>query len=252
MEANFIISGTGEWIGCLIGAVLMKELSRRSCIFIFLIATASSFAFQEITDLKLFPSINSQIVNTINNGIGTVSALSTIFVVLIVNQEVFPTVIRQTGSSVVNTIGESGSTLAPLLTQLCLLIGSANVNLISAVLCLLGAFCAYFLTETASMELNDAVNGSTDEDEDEDVNTYFNSGRHSSVVELQISMGKKRNRAGKSMLFSKFNCFGAGLESRKSSGDRDMDEQAIDESLPRADIKILDQECKHRFYGATK
>lgn len=155
-DANFIISGAGEWVSVVIGAILLRFCSRKACMTIFLTLMTCSFAFQSLIDIDLIPWLDNPISITLNNGIGTLSSLLLVFVALIVNQEIFPTVIRQTGSSLVNTVGESGSTLAPLVIQLGLLLGSWQADLLYATLCLLGVICIQFISRTDDIELPDS------------------------------------------------------------------------------------------------
>lgn len=156
VDANFIISGAGEWVSVVVGAVLLRFCSRKSCLALFLSIMAASFAFQSTIDMNFTSSLENPIVVTTNNAIGTLSSLLLIFVALIVNQEVYPTIIRQTGSSVVNTFGESGSTVAPMLMQLARLIGLWRADLVYAVICALGVVGVQFLTKTDDIELPDA------------------------------------------------------------------------------------------------
>lgn len=155
VDANFIISGAGEWVSVVIGALLLRFCARKTCLALFLFIMASSFAFQSILDFELVPSLNNPFVVTTNNALGTLSSLLLIFVALIVNQEVYPTIIRQTGSSIVNTFGESGSTVAPMIIQLAKLIGLWRADLMYAIICALGMVGVQFLTKTDDIELPD-------------------------------------------------------------------------------------------------
>lgn len=159
MDANFIISGLGEFIGCIIGALMMKFIpQRRLCIFIFLNALALSFALQSFVDTNWVPGLNNRVVTTTINAIGTISSLTSIFIILIVNQEIYPTIIRQTGSSLVNTIGETGSAAAPFLVQVTQALGNVNSAALFAIMCLVAALSIYCLNETGGSELLDTVN----------------------------------------------------------------------------------------------
>ena len=155
IEANFITSGAGEWVSVVVGAILLKLLTRKTCLTLFLLILGTSFAFQSIIDLNLVPSLDTPLIITANNGIGTLTALLSIFVVLIVNQEVYPTVIRQTGTSLTNTLGEFGSTLAPLLIQFTRLAGPWRANAIYTIVCAIGAISAQFVSKTDDIELPD-------------------------------------------------------------------------------------------------
>lgn len=156
VEANFIISGAGEWISVIIGAGLLRFFSRKTCMSIFLFFLASSFAFQSLVDSGMAKSLDTTVIVTTNNGVGTLSALLLVFVTLIVNQEVYPTMIRQTGSSIVNTLGESGSTIAPLLIQIGhRLVGIWKMDLFYAIICSIGIVGIQFITKTDDIELLD-------------------------------------------------------------------------------------------------
>lgn len=156
VEANFIISGAGEWVSVVIGACLLRFCSRKTCMSIFLFFLASSFAFQSLIDSSVAKSLDTTAIVTTNNGIGTLSALLLVFVTLIVNQEVYPTTIRQTGSSIVNTLGESGSTIAPLLIQIGhRLVGIWKMDIFYTIVCLIGVIGIQFITKTDDIELLD-------------------------------------------------------------------------------------------------
>lgn len=158
IETNFITSGAGEWVSVLLGAILLKLTSRKVCLSLFLLVLSLSFMLQFLIDLEfesLSAVLDNELVMNVNNGVGTVSALLVVFVSLIVNQEVYPTVIRQTGSSIVNTVAESGSALAPLLIQFARLIGPTRADLLYTVICLIGITNVQFLTRTDDIELPD-------------------------------------------------------------------------------------------------
>lgn len=154
-SANFIISGAGEWVSVVVGAILLKMFSRKACMAIFLTLIAFSFTFQALIDSELVPSLDTQLIITLNNAIGTLSALLLIFITLIVNQEVYPTVIRQTGSSIVNTLGESGSTLSPLLIQLGRWAGNWKMDLVYTFACVVGVASMKSLSRTDDSDLQD-------------------------------------------------------------------------------------------------
>lgn len=155
IDANFITSGAGEWFSVIIGAVMLKFLTRKTCLSLFLFLMASSFVFQFLIDSNLSPSLETPFIISLNNGIGTISALLVVFVALIVNQEVYPTYVRQTGSSLVNTISESGSTMAPMLIQMSRMIGPASADLLWAAISLSGIVFVKFLSKTDDIDLPD-------------------------------------------------------------------------------------------------
>lgn len=156
VEANFISSGAGEWVSVLLGAALLKIFTRKTCMSIYISLIGVQFTFQAIIDAKLAPALDNPTFVTINNGIGTVSALLLIFVVLIVNQEVYPTVIRQTGSSIVNTLGESGSMMAPVAIHLSRILGFWQADILYLTCCVIALIATQFITKTDDIELLDA------------------------------------------------------------------------------------------------
>lgn len=153
--ANFITSGAGEWVSVVVGAILLKFFSRKTCMSLFLFFMACSFTFQSFIDSGIMPELDTKVIITANNGVGTLASLLLVFVALIVNQEVYPTIVRQTGTSITNTLGESGSTLAPLVIQLSRAIGAWEANAIYSILCLFGILAAQFVTKTDDIELPD-------------------------------------------------------------------------------------------------
>lgn len=155
VEANFITSGAGEWISVIVGALLLKICSRKFCMSLFISLIGLTFIIQALIDSELIQSDNLSTIVNMNNGTGTLSALLLIFVVLIVNQEVYPTIIRQTGSSIVNTLGESGSMIAPIAIQLSRIIGSWKTDIVYATVCAFGLVGIQFITRTDDIELLD-------------------------------------------------------------------------------------------------
>lgn len=155
MEANFITSGIGEWVACGLGAILLRLFSRRSCMSSVMIVIGLTFVFQSIIDSGAFAQLNNYIVVTTNNAIGTLASLLLIFVTMIVNQEVYPTVIRQSGTSIVLTVGEFGSTLSPFMIHLCASLGHWTSHLPFAAVCLLGSVLIRFVSKTDDKELAD-------------------------------------------------------------------------------------------------
>jgi hypothetical protein len=154
-EANFISSGAGEWVSVVVGAILLKFFSRKTCMSLFLLIMTCSFAFQSLVDSGLIPALDTVLIITTNNGLGTLSSLLLIFIALIVNQEVYPTIVRQTGTSLIGSIGESGSLLAPLLIYISSVVGSDKTNATFTFFCIFGIVAAQFLTKTDDIELPD-------------------------------------------------------------------------------------------------
>ena len=154
-EANFVTSGAGEWVSVVVGAILLRFFSRKTCMSLFLFIMTCSFAFQSLVDSDLIPALDTVLIITTNNGLGTLSSLLLIFIALIVNQEVFPTLVRQTGTSLIGSIGESGSLLAPLLIYIGSMVGPEKTNAAFTFFCVFGIVAAQFLTKTDDIELPD-------------------------------------------------------------------------------------------------
>lgn len=156
LEANFITSGVGEWIACLAGAVALRFFSRRACMSFMMSLIGLTFAMQALIDSKSFTILtDSYLVVTTNNAIGTLASLLLIFVTLIVNQEVYPTVVRQSGTSIVNTFGEFGSSLSPLMLQLTRAQAHWTSNLPHALFCIIGAILVRSVSKTDDKDLAD-------------------------------------------------------------------------------------------------
>lgn len=154
-EANFITSGAGEWVSVVVGAILLKFFSRKTCMSLFLLIMTCSFAFQSFVDSGLIPALDTVLIITTNNGLGTLSSLLLIFIALIVNQEVYPTMARQTGTSLIGSLGESGSLLAPLLIYISSIVGSDKTNAAFTFFCGFAMVATQFLTKTDDLELRD-------------------------------------------------------------------------------------------------
>lgn len=92
-EANFITSGASKWVCVFDGDILLK-FSPKTCTSLFLLTMTCSFAFKSLIDSDLILTLDSVLIITTINGLGTLSSLLLIFIALIVNQEVYPTILR--------------------------------------------------------------------------------------------------------------------------------------------------------------
>lgn len=156
MEANFITSGIAEWIGCALGALLLQVFSRKSCMSSVMFILGLTFVIQSVIDSKAYPQLNNYLLVTTNNAIGTLASLMLVFVAMIVNQEVFPTVIRQTGTTIVLALGMIGATLSPFLIHLCKKFDHWTNQLPLAGVCFLGSVLIQFVSKTDDKELADS------------------------------------------------------------------------------------------------
>lgn len=155
LEANFITSGIGEWLVCFIGASFLKFVRRKTLAIIFFLVLGLSFIAEAFIEFYSVESSLMEIIVTANNATGTIASVSIIFVILIVAQEVYPTTLRQRGSSIINTMNGFGSCLAPVLLQVAHQIDDWRWNFVLVVPCLLGAVATQFLTVTDDADLQD-------------------------------------------------------------------------------------------------
>lgn len=152
VEANFITSGAGEWLSFILGAAMLRFFSRQTSMCMVLQLMSLSFIFQFLIDADIFPSLNTGLIVTLNNAIGTTAALLLILL-LIVSQEVYPTLVRQMGSGFVNTVAELGATMAPIVIQVSRVLGMWRADVVSAMVCLVASFAVLFLSKTDNKEL---------------------------------------------------------------------------------------------------
>lgn len=154
VEANFITSGAGEWLSIVLGALMLEFLSRKASLCLVFNLMTLTFLFQYLIDSDTFPELDTQLVITLNNALGTASTLLLVFVLLIVNQEIYPSLVRQTGSSFVNTVAELGATMAPIFIQVSRVCGLWRADLVSALACFAGSLLVLLMTETGDKELS--------------------------------------------------------------------------------------------------
>lgn len=155
LEANFIGGGIGEWLTCVLGATMLRFVRRKTLVTIFVSVLGLSFVVQAMIDSEYLQTHNMDLIVTANNAIGTIAAVSIIFVTIIAGQEVYPTTLRQRGSSIVNTMNAFGSCLAPPLIHMVKVIDDWRMNLVLVIPCVVSAVAAYFLTVTDESDLQD-------------------------------------------------------------------------------------------------
>lgn len=161
LEANFVSTALGECITCILSASLIRFIKRRTLMAIAFSVLSLSYLVQAIIDSGLVvaseasDSIALSAIVTTNNALGTVSAIGLFFVSLMVSQEVYPTTLRQRGSSLVGCIAGVGAMVAPFLVQLIHLVGDWRLHLSLVFPCVFGAIIAHLMTVTDHLDLKD-------------------------------------------------------------------------------------------------
>lgn len=155
LEANFIGGGISEWLTCILGATMLRFVRRKTLVTIFVSILGLSFVVQAMIDSKTLETSNMDLIVTTNNAIGTVAAVSIMFVTIIASQEVYPTTLRQRGSSIVGTMNALGSCLAPPLIHIVEVVDDWRMNFVLVTPCLISAAAAHYLTVTDESDLQD-------------------------------------------------------------------------------------------------
>lgn len=152
---NYIISGVSELISIGCCALLLAHLSRRACLSILLLASTLSYllmalvnVYEEELSMTLILSVNA---------FGKLTAIGNLMVIILVSQEVFPTIIRQFGTSLCITVGKAGSAVAPFTHELGQIIGQSYCFGMFSLICLSCAIIPMGLSETGNRELPDTV-----------------------------------------------------------------------------------------------
>lgn len=152
---NYIISGLSELVSIACCAVLLAYLSRRTCLSVLLLASTISYLLLSL--VKVYEdSLSMTLILTVN-AFGKLTAIGNLMVIILVSQEVFPTVIRQFGTSLCITVGKAGSAVAPFTHELGQIIGQSYCFAMFSVICLCCAAVPLGLSETGDRELPDTV-----------------------------------------------------------------------------------------------
>lgn len=152
---NYVISGLSELVSIAFCAVLLAYLSRRTCLSLLLLASTVSYLMMALTNVYE-ESLSMTLILTVN-AFGKLTAIGNLMVIILVSQEVFPTVIRQFGTSLCITVGKAGSAVAPFTHELGQIIGQSYCFAMFSLICLSCAIVPYCLSETGSRELPDTV-----------------------------------------------------------------------------------------------
>lgn len=152
---NYVISGLSELVSIAFCAVLLAYLSRRMCLSLLLLASTVSYLLMALVNVYE-ESLSMTMILTVN-AFGKLTAIGNLMVIILVSQEVFPTVIRQFGTSLCITVGKAGSAVAPFTHELGQIIGQSYCFAMFSLICLSCAIIPFGLSETGNRELPDTV-----------------------------------------------------------------------------------------------
>lgn len=152
---NYVISGLSELVSIAFCAIILAYLSRRTCLSLLLIASTVSYLLMALVNVYE-ESLSMPLILTVN-AFGKLTAIGNLMVIILVSQEVFPTVIRQFGTSLCITVGKAGSAVAPFTHELGQIIGQSYCFAMFSFICLSCALIPFGLSETGNRELPDTV-----------------------------------------------------------------------------------------------
>lgn len=152
---NYIISGVSELFSIACCGFMLAKFSRRKCLSILLLLSTISYLLMALVNVYERHLPMSTILGI--NAFGKLTAIGNLMVIILVSQEVFPTVIRQFGTSLCITVGKLGSAVAPFTHELGQIIGQSYCFAMFSLICLACAFIPFGLSETGNVELPDTV-----------------------------------------------------------------------------------------------
>lgn len=155
LYVNYIISGLSELVSIACCAILLAHLSRRMCLSVLLLT--STIAYLLLALANVYQDYLSMTLILAVNAFCKLTAIGNLMVIILVSQEVFPTVIRQFGTSLCITVGKAGSAVAPFTHELGQMIGQSYCFAMFSVICLSCAIVPFGLSETGNRELPDTV-----------------------------------------------------------------------------------------------
>lgn len=155
LYTNYVISGLSELVSIAFCAIILAYLSRRTCLSLLLIASTVSYLLMALVNVYE-ESLSMPLILTVN-AFGKLTAIGNLMVIILVSQEVFPTVIRQFGTSLCITVGKAGSAVAPFTHELGQIIGQSYCFGMFSLICLSCAIIPFGLSETGNRELPDTV-----------------------------------------------------------------------------------------------
>lgn len=155
LHLNFLISGFSELISIATCGSLLAYFSRRVCLSALLLASTVSYLMMALVNIYEHNLSMAFILGV--NAFGKITAIGNLMVIILVSQEVFPTVIRQFGTSLCITVGKMGSAVAPFTHELGQKIGHSYCFGMFSAICFSCAFVPMCLSETGNCELPDTV-----------------------------------------------------------------------------------------------
>lgn len=155
LYVNYIISGLSELVSIACCGTLLAYLSRRMCLSLLLLASTVSYLLLAL--VNIYEEYLSMTIILGVNAFGKLTAIGNLMVIILVSQEIFPTVIRQFGTSLCITIGKAGSAVAPFTHELGQIIGQSWCFAMFSLLCLSCAIVPFIMSETGDKELPDTV-----------------------------------------------------------------------------------------------
>lgn len=150
---NYIISGLSELVSIAFCAIILAYLSRRTCLSLLLLASTVSYLLMAL--VNVYEESLSMTLMLAVNAFGKLTAIGNLMVIILVSQEVFPTVIRQFGTSLCITVGKAGSAVAPFTHELGQIIGQSYCFAMFSLICLSCALIPFGLSETGNREIPD-------------------------------------------------------------------------------------------------
>lgn len=152
---NYVISGLSELVSIAFCALILAYLSRRTCLSLLLLASTVSYLLMAL--VNVYEDSLSVTLILVVNAFGKLTAIGNLMVIILVSQEIFPTVIRQFGTSLCITVGKAGSAVAPFTHELGQIIGHSYCFAMFSIICFTCALVPFALSETGNRELPDTV-----------------------------------------------------------------------------------------------
>lgn len=190
LYVNYVISGLSELVSIAFCGTLLAYLSRRMCLSLLLVASTVSYLLLSL--VNVYEEHLSMTVILAVNAFGKLTAIGNLMVIILVSQEIFPTVIRQFGTSLCITVGKAGSAVAPFTHELGQIIGQSWCFAMFSLICLSCAIIPFILSETGNRELPDTVvdveEGTNDARRKRRLSAKANQGKYVAHYELNGSM----------------------------------------------------------------
>lgn len=156
MFANFIITGTGEWLSLFISTISVFYMPRKSCLAFFLGIASVSLTVEGIAHSTL--EFVWPLLDYTTEAFIKVFVMCATLITLLVNLETLPTELRQSGTTVVCIMGCIGTMIAPFYVRFEKILGHApQTFLLALITILLTISIQYFIRETGKSDIVDSV-----------------------------------------------------------------------------------------------